>query len=267
MEDDILLRQLDNENRRLEDENADYKNVITNQLGMTGNEDNANLIKWQLDMTEDLDRIHHLLKGDRRVHDKKGNIVYLAQEDENLRPFNDFGVDVIMNVIQFYLNRNTILSNYDDNTIKWKVLDFGDRIADLIFNRYEDMMNTMDIVKEISDLTGNKVRLLKNGRYVINVEYKDGEVVLHDVGDSILNYVDELLTEHLKQKIKMYPMIVGELVDSVHSAYLRAYNGGERESLRTARMVTQNLSDSMGNSAMPNSQPIIKKKSWNPATW
>ena len=91
-----------------------------------------------------------------------------------------------MNIMAFYLNRNTILSNYDEETINWKILDFGNELADLIFNRYEEMgMDT-------------------------------------------------------KQKIKMYPMIIKELVDTIHSTYLRAYHGGERESLRTARMVTQN---------------------------
>lgn len=42
------------------------------------------------------------------------------------------------------------------------------------------------------------------------------------------------------EKRKMYPMIVREIVDIVHSTYLRGLNGGERESLREARQVVQN---------------------------
>jgi len=41
------------------------------------------------------------------------------------------------------------------------------------------------------------------------------------------------------EKRKLYPIIVRELVDVVHSSYLRALHGGERESLREARSVTQ----------------------------
>ena len=34
-------------------------------------------------------------------------------------------------------------------------------------------------------------------------------------------------------------MIIRELVDAVHSSFLRALNGGERDSLRQARQITQ----------------------------
>ena len=72
--------------------------------------------------------------------------------------------------------------------------------------------------------------------------------------------------DHVAQKIKMYPIIVRELIDAVHSAYLRAYRGGERESLRTARTVTQS-EPLYGNN--PNSQGIgqNKFKLYNPSTW
>jgi|26BtaG_2_1085354.scaffolds.fasta_scaffold00256_26 hypothetical protein len=41
------------------------------------------------------------------------------------------------------------------------------------------------------------------------------------------------------EKRKLYPIIVREVIDVVHSAYLRALNGGERNSLREGRQVTQ----------------------------
>ena len=53
-------------------------------------------------------------------------------------------------------------------------------------------------------------------------------------------------------------------MDSVHSAYLRAMAGGERESLRTARSVVQN--DSMNkqeNYPSPKKQFSVFK----PTTW
>ena len=124
----------------------------------------------------------------------------IPAKDPNLKPFNEFGVQMIMNIMSFYLNRNTILSNYDEKTIEWKILDFGNEIADLIFNRYEDMMITIE-----QKLDENEIEF------------------------------ERRVSDHLKGKIKYYPMIIKELVDTVHSAYLRAYRGGERESLRTAR--------------------------------
>ena len=84
-----------------------------------------------------------------------------------------------------YLNRNTILSNYSEDVINEKMMDFGYEITDLFFLKYESM--GLD-----------------------NIE-----------------------------KRKLYPMLVRQLIDTVHSSYLRALHGGERESLREARHITQ----------------------------
>ncbi len=206
------LQQLEEEYTRVKGERDAMAQNVQGQMSIFNGENEDNLIRWQLDLKEDLDRIYHLLRGDRIVEDKEGNVFYKEAEQDALKPFNEFGVQIIMNIMSFYLNRNTILSNYDEPTINWKVFDFGNELADLLFNRYEEMgMDTPD-------------------------------------------------------KIKMYPMIIKELVDTVHSAYLRAYHGGERESLRTARTVTQ--------TEQPSRNPMMqqmnqgKSKHWyNPTSW
>ena len=210
---------------QLEIEKGKTNQLAQSQLSIFNHEEQENLIRWQLDLKEDMDRIYHLLKGHKLEIDQQGNLYYIEQKDPNLQPFNEFGVQLIMNVMAFYLNRNTILSNYDDDVINWKVYDLGNELADLIFNRYEDMM--------------------------ITITSRDREEV----------------KDHLQDKIKLYPMIVRELIDTVHSAYLRAYNGGERESLRTARMVSQ--SENMGGNPMTNQGGGMKlsRRWYNPATW
>jgi len=237
--DDRLIKQLDQENDRLEQENEHYKQMVNGQVGLPNVEEQDNLIRWQLDLKDDLDRLKHLLKGDEINYDSKGNVVFTEPKDKNLIPFNNYGVQAIMNIMSFYINKNTILSNYDEQVIKWKVHDFGIDLNDFLFNSYEDMMITLDVKKEIESLIRKKVIKLKNGRYVTAVHYDKGEIQYQELGDSVMKYVTEILEDHLKQKIKKIPMIHRELVDSVHSAYNRAFNGGERESLRTARTVTQ----------------------------
>lgn len=200
--------------------------ALQTQMGLLGGEEHDNLIKFQLDLKEDMDRLYHLLKGDRIGYDDNGDIVYLPQEDPDLIPFSDFGVQLIMNVMSFYLNRNTLLSNYDEKTINWKVYDVGIELSDLIFNKYEVMMNTSPSKDPVE------------------------------------------IKEHLREKIKLYPMIIRELVDTIHSAYLRSLHGGERESLRTARTVTQTepIGNAYNMSRSP--QPIQRKtRLWNPTTW
>lgn len=200
------LQQLETD---LETSNLREAQMRNQQLSMFGLPSEDNLIRWQLDLKEDLDRLYHLLNGHTVKEDHQGNITYEDPKDSNLKPFNEFGVQLIMNIMSFYLNRNTLLSNYDEATINWKVLDFGREISDLILCRYKEM--GMD-----------------------NLE-----------------------------KIKMYPMIVRELVDTVHSAYLRALDGGERDSLRTARTINQHE-----NIGQPNILNQQKPKSiFRPSTW
>jgi hypothetical protein len=206
--------------------NRELTKAHNSQMNLFNSEQEENLIRWQLDLREDLDRIYHLLKGDILNITEDGEQNYLPSSNPNLRPFNEFGVQMIMNVMQFYLNRNTILSNYDEDTILWKVHDFGVELSDLIFNKYEEMM--------------------------VTIESDDHEVI----------------KEHIAEKIKLYPMIIKELVDTVHSAYLRAFHGGERESLRTARTVTQSEPLYRGSPQGMNMQLGQKKFKWyNPGTW
>ena len=151
---------------------------------IAGQMNQDNLIKWQLELDSILERVEHILRGDKPKM-VNGNMIFIEPQDNADRIFNDYGVAEIMRILSMYLNRNTILSNYDEDTINWKVLDFGYEISDLIFLKYEEMgLDTLE-------------------------------------------------------KRKRYPIIVREIVDSVHSSFLRALHGGERDTLRTARQITQ----------------------------
>jgi len=66
----------------------------------------------------------------------------------------------------------------------------------------------------------------------------------------------------MKQKIKHLASSIKPVVDAIHSAFLRALNGGERNSLRSARLLTQSETP-MGNMNMPQI-PQQKKAWWKP---
>jgi len=125
-----------------------------------------------------------MLRGDK-IHLQDGNMIWSLAVTEEEKVLNEFGVAEIMRILSMYLNRNTILSNYDEDTINEKMMDFGFELADLFYLKYEVM------------------------------------------GLSTL------------EKRKLYPMLVRQIVDTIHSSYLRALHGGERESLREARHITQ----------------------------
>lgn len=221
--------------------NEDTKTAAAqNAMSLFGVPSEDNLIRWQLDLKEDIDRIYHLLKGDQIKEDKDGNISYEPASHDDLKPFNEFGVQMIMNIISFYLNRNTLLSNYSEDRIDEKVLDFGRRLYALIHNRYEEIMITVDLQGETEKLINKDIKILPSGVYVTDFKFDgEGNISYNELPDQAVKWMEDIKRNHLLKKMKMFEMMAGSLVDSVHSAYLRAYKGGERESLRTARTVTQ----------------------------
>lgn len=181
----------------------------------TGHE--PNLIEFQLELDNILERVDHLLRGHELKYDEHGNLKWTEPEDKGQKLLNEYGVQEILRILSMYLNRNTILSNYDETTINEKVYDFGVEISDLFFMKYETMgLDT-------------------------------------------------------QEKIKNYPIICRILIDTIHSAYLRALHGGERESLRTARQVTQTEPLTARSASQSGLAPAVQSKRrfnvFNPSSW
>ena len=170
-----------------------------------------NLIEYQLELDNILERIEHLLRGDIVSEDEDGNVVYIPPEDHDLVILNDYGVKLIMNVISFYINKNTILSNYDPERINEILYDLGFELADVIFINY-DMMG-MDTTQ-------------KQSRHI-------------------------LLTMNI--------------LNTIESTYKRALRGGERDSLREARVVTESVQErNQSRMLMPQKSRV---KLFSPSTW
>ena len=176
----------------------------------SGNED-GNLIEWQLELDNILERIEHLLRGDKIEFDDKGQMRWKKPDSSENEVFNDYGVQEILRILSMYLNRNTILSNYDEDTINNKIYDFSLELIDLVL-----------------------VNHIKMG----------------------------MDSDHKK---RLFPMVIREIVDTVHSCYLRALNGGERESLRKVMSVSQTAFPNQ-NSQQP-MQPSRKFNVLKPTTW
>lgn len=203
----------------------------------------SNLIEFQLEMDNILERIDHLLRGHILKFDEKGNMIWKEPGNSNYQVFNEYGVQEILRILSMYINRNTILSNYDDKVINWKVYDLGYNLTDLIFLKYEDMF----AYKKFKDY-------LKKGQK------------RKELSEAKIKQIEDKVTYELKEKIKLYPLLVQSIVDIVHSAYLRALNGGERESLRTARNVTQAIPLN-NNNQLNGISPQPKRSLFKPSTW
>ena len=105
----------------------------------TYNQQNDNLIQYQLETSELLNNIEHFLRGDYKSIDPDGNEYWATQKDQTLVPFNDYGVSSIMSIIGGYIDKNTILSFYDETRINEILADLGEKLTNFIHENYEKM--------------------------------------------------------------------------------------------------------------------------------
>lgn len=163
-----------------------------------------NLIKWQLELDNILERAEHILRGDELTF-QNGHLIWKKQEDDRKKILNDTGVQKVMKVLSMYLNRNTILADYDPDEVDDKVYDFGTELNDLIYTTYEEMFYAptfqsvfkglynvdlepflnefvrINFVKVFKEFFGNHELERKNGKLYVMIPMGDGLVMRQEV--------------------------------------------------------------------------------------
>ena len=106
------VKEIEQENNSLQSSyartQANTQPVQSSNTLVTGQMNQDNLIKWQLELDSILERIEHILRGDKPTM-INGNMVFVSPNKEEDKIFNDYGVAEIMRILTMYLNRNTIL--------------------------------------------------------------------------------------------------------------------------------------------------------------
>lgn len=242
------------------------------QSSMYESERNLNLIQWQLELDNILERIDHLLRGHELKFDERGNLMWKETNNKSNVVFNEYGVQEILRILSMYLNRNTILSNYDEKIINLKLYDFGIEITDLLFMKYDTMFDipSFEVIfdSHIKNYEHDKL-VLVHGKILVECPQANGQILFLELNKEQIDKLYEIKATETLIRIKLYPIVVRELIDVVHSAYLRALGGGERDSLRTARTVNQSqpLGSNMQVGGSMSGLPQSKFSLIHPTTW
>jgi len=234
MQFETLMNQLDSESiRRMASENNMSK------MSAYSDPKNQNVVELQLDLDKVKAEMENLLLG-RELKVINGNERWVESSDDRTRVWSDVGVKQIMSVIHFYVNANTLLSCYDAEQIMKKVYTLGIELNDLIFNQLE-----LFLFYPSPEELFNKYKGIVS-RY--NIKLNEDELYRKCVEWSIAE---------LRSKENYYPITVIKILDMVHSTYLRALNGEERDSLRKQMMIHQSLQNQMP-MAQPQSRGLFK---------
>lgn len=222
--DNDILGQLEEENTQLRSKNLEMNSALSAST-YKGNEDN-NLIQYQIETGEMLEKIEHFLKGERLATDEDGSegwtgpkkTIQVELEDgtieerevlnETLVLFNEYGVNSIMSIIGNYIDKNTILSFYDEMRINEILADLAEELAKFIYCNYEKM--GMD-------------------------------------------------TEFKKTR---FPLSVLTIIHAIESAYRRAMKGKTFEDINSSRIYTQNDSINSNRSMGKKKFHLFKPNTW-----
>ena len=161
---DDLLKRLTAEADELGSKNTQLSTALSTS-SYQGQED-PNLLLYQIDTGEMLSKIEHFLRGEYIATDDEGNEYWTKPKitikigkkekeviDTSLILFNEYGVNAILSIIGNYIDKNTILSFYDEMRINEILADLGDELANFVFCNYEIMGMDTEFKKTRFQLT------------------------------------------------------------------------------------------------------------------
>ena len=140
------------------------------QLSSFSSKSEDNIVRWQLELNDILERAEHILRGDIPKF-KDGHTIWSDNPHPENNPLNAVGVQEIMKILALYVNRNKVLADYTNDEINIKVFDFGRAVNNLIFMRdYEFGMDTEEkrknyemLVTEMKDIVHDTYKRALDG--------------------------------------------------------------------------------------------------------
>ena len=115
---------------------VELSSQVTN---LTGANKDANIIQYQIENTELLEKLEHFYKGEYVGTLDDGNVGWVKPKDLTQIPLNEFGVSSMMEIVSKYVDKNTTLSYYSEMRIYEIMADLGDELILYILSNYENM--------------------------------------------------------------------------------------------------------------------------------
>ena len=143
-----------------------------------------------------------------------------------------------MQIMQSYINKETLLSNFDAKMIARRMLKFCLSLNALMFMKYEIYFRspTLEECQAILQSRINeKVKRKVMNLELMNKEYDKEELkeeVLKEIEPQIEYELDKIKAEKIKLNLREFEMIFTQLEALVEATHNRAWKGEERGSLR-----------------------------------
>jgi len=235
-----------------------YANIMDNsqlqqQMSMTNQqqmqqqmfqEQERGLAEEQLDVEEIIDRIYNLLQG-KEMKDVGGVKEWVENTNNDMRILSEWGIQRVMQTVRFHINKNTLLSNFDDGQVNNLMYRFTTEMNDLVLLKYSMLFREMSFeeCKEILERKLENKEKLRHFAVELLGQVPDKKQikkeVLGEVEGRIEKEIAKIKEDALKERIKEYGLLLWEIEQSVYSTLNRALGGKERETLRRHAQFTE----------------------------
>lgn len=196
------------------------------------------LAESQLDCEITLGKAYHLLRQDVLKLNDEGILEWEKITDEKKRVLTDEGVDKIMQTLQFYINKETLLSNFDDKQIARRMLEFSLALSANLFMKYEIYFRvpSLDECKDVLKARiENKIKHKMISFDIAGLKADEVAIrreVLKEMESRIEYELSKIRAEQIKTNLREFELLFVELKALVESTHNRAWKGEERGSLR-----------------------------------
>jgi hypothetical protein len=214
------------------------------QAQMYQQEQDRGLAEAQLECERILKKIRHLLKQDVKVFDAKGKLYWKETQDKD-RTLTELGVNRIMQTMECYINKESLLSNYDEKIINRRMLELSLALNGLFYAKYELYFRTPTIeeaVNIIKDRIQDKIKIRSYAHEIMGREHDKKQIEKETVAEMekiIDTEIEKVQKQRMKLNLAEYELLFVELIAMVESVHQRAWKGEERGSLRRHTSISE----------------------------
>jgi len=192
----------------------------------------------QLEVNEIILELYQIIEGKKLRIGEYGQMEWGKADGTYLKIFSEYGVQKIMHIVKNYINKNTLLSNFNTEQINKVMLTVTTELNDLILLKYEDFFHvpSFEECKTIlEERMKTKEDLRKYALELMGKEVNSDEVkreIKEEMERGIEHEIQKIREEERRRRLKEYGSITSYIEHQILTTLNRAYKGEERGSLR-----------------------------------
>jgi len=208
-------------------------------------EQEKGIVDVQLEVDSIKTDVYNLIKQNVLTTDENGKVDWVPLKDQKQRILSDWGVDRIMQTIHFYVNKNSLLSNFSEDQINRIMLRFVCELNDLVLLKYQILFKELSF-EECKEIILERIKDKKAMRMftldILGKKYDEKTIndeFLLELEKTLEMEMSKIKEEQRKEKLRDYGLLMAQLEQMVYATLNRAWKGEERGSIRRHTTISE----------------------------